>query len=72
MVSVERPLMPAPAALRPAGGGRLSAKNLMGVLLFVVAMGAIAAVAVAVLAGESTVALIIAIVVGAVFAALIV
>lgn len=71
MVSVEGPLVQ-PAALRSAGGGHISAKNVLSALLFVLAIGAITAVVVATLAGESTVALVIAIVTGAVFAALIV
>ncbi|GAA1691241.1 hypothetical protein MMUR_55640 [Mycolicibacterium murale] len=65
------PLVPE-AALRPAGSGHVSLKGVLSALLFVLAMGAITAVVVAALAGETTVALIIAIVTGAVFAALIV
>jgi uncharacterized integral membrane protein len=65
------PLVPE-AALRPASSGHVSAKGVLSALLFVLAMGAITAVVVAALAGETTVALIIAIVTGAVFAALIV
>lgn len=72
MVSVEGPLMSSPAAVRQASGGRVSTKNVMSILLFMLALGAITAVAVSVIAGESTVALVIAIITGAVFAALIV
>jgi uncharacterized integral membrane protein len=72
MVSAQNvPVVPK-AVLRPADGGHVSAKGVLSALLFVLAMGALTAVVVAALAGETTVALIIAIVTGAVFAALIV
>ena len=63
------PLMPPGAALRPAGGGHIS---VMSVLLFMLAIAAIAAVVVAMFFGESTIALVIAILTGAVFGGLIV
>lgn len=72
MVSAQGPLMHPPAALRPAGGGHLSLKGVLHALLVVLALGAITAIVVARLAGETTVALIITIITGAVFAALIV
>ncbi|CAN5789933.1 hypothetical protein BH10ACT9_BH10ACT9_57340 [soil metagenome] len=72
MVTADGPLMQPRAALRPASSGAVSGKNVLSVLLFMLAIAAIAAVAVAMVAGESTVALVIAIITGAVFAALIV
>ncbi|CAN5183559.1 hypothetical protein BH11ACT6_BH11ACT6_14830 [soil metagenome] len=72
MVTADGPLMQSRAALRPAHGGAINAKNVLGVLLFMLAIAAIAAVVVALFLGETTMALVIGIITGAVFAALIV
>jgi uncharacterized integral membrane protein len=72
MVTADGPLMQPRAALRPASGGVISGKNVLSVLLLMFAIAAVSAVVVAMFLGESTVALVIGIVTGAVFAALIV
>jgi len=72
MVTADGPLMQPRAAMRPSGGGAINAKNMLTVLLFMLAIAAIAAVVVALFLGETTVALVIGIITGAVFAALIV
>ncbi|AQA01877.1 hypothetical protein BVC93_04865 [Mycobacterium sp. MS1601] len=72
MTTAQNASLVSEAALRAAGGSHLSVKNVMSALLIVLALVAMAAVVIAVLAGESTIALIIGIVTGAVFAALIV
>lgn len=72
MVTADGPLMQSRAALRPDLGGAINAKNVLGVLLFMLAIAAIAAVVVALFLGETTMALVIGIITGAVFAALIV
>lgn len=72
MVTADGPLMQSRAALRPANGGAINAKNVLSVLLVMLAFAAIAGVVVALFFGETTIALIIGIITGAVFAALIV
>ena len=73
MVSAQDgPLMSSQAALRPAGGGLINARALTGVLFVLLAISAIAAAVVAAFLGETTVALVIAILTGAVIAGLIV
>jgi uncharacterized integral membrane protein len=72
MVTADGPLMQPRAAIRSSGGGAVNAKYVLSVLLFMLAIAAIAAVVVALFFGETTVALVIGIISGAVFAALIV
>lgn len=73
MVSAQNgPLVPSQAALRSAGGGLISARSLMNALLILLVISAIAAVVVAMFLGQTTVALVIGILTGAVIAGLIV